>query len=286
MATSIPATNWASSELQSIIPADQIDAVTVLVQESSDLSLQWYRKFHRGAGPNQAGASIENKAASGFDPVTEADRAVEQKIREGLEALFPNHAIIGEEFGASGDNDIAWIIDPIDGTRAFISGQPMWGTIVAVMVEGTPLGGWMHIPTLGETYVGSDETWWSDATMAQRISTAETASLSDAVLLCTHPSMFAVGPEADAFTRLDDQMKMTRYSGDCLNYGLLAMGLADLVVENQLAPYDIIPLLPIVEAAGGVVTDLKGDPPLKGGYVVAAATPELHAATLKVLNES
>ncbi len=284
MANGIPATNWASSELQSIVPTDKLNAVTQLVQRSSESSLEWYRRFNRATESASAGADIENKSSHGFDPVTEADRAVESKIREGLGELFPDHSILGEEFGTTGTSSVQWIIDPIDGTRAFITGQPMWGTIVAVTSNGTPLGGWMHVPTLDETYVGSEQTWWSDNTGIRQIETASTTSLSDAVLLCTHPSMFAPGPEAESFARLVQSVKMTRYSGDCVNYGLLAMGLADLVVENMLAPYDIVPLLPIIEGAGGVVTDLDGQPPLNGGYVVAAATPELHASAVRLLS--
>ncbi len=264
-----------------------LDAVTDLVRQASVRSLAWYR----------AGERVDNKSTSGFDPVTEADKAVEAALREGLSARFPGHAILGEEFGLTGEGPIRWTIDPIDGTRAFITGQPMWGTLLGLSVDGTPIAGWMHIPVLDETYIGYDDTGSGNtgsgetagcrlmnAEGTRNVSVSTTETMADAIVLCTHPDMFAPGPEADAFGRVVEAVKMVRYSGDCVNYGLLAMGLADLVIENGLADYDIVPLIPIIESAGGVVTDLDGRPPLSGGYVVAAATAALHQETLAVLN--
>ncbi len=250
-----------------------LDEVAEMVRASSMHSLQWYRRLDR----------IDNKSVAGFDPVTEADRAVESKLRAMLGHRFPGHAILGEEFGLSGRGRYRWIIDPIDGTRAFITGQPMWGTLLGLQDRGLPVAGWMHLPVLDETYVGHDHCELRAGGSTTTITVSATTELTDAIVLCTHPSMFAPGPEADRFGALAAAAKMVRYSGDCVNYGLLAMGLADLVVENGLADYDIVPLIPIVEAAGGVVTDLAGRSPVGGGYVVAAATPELHAQALAKL---
>lgn len=250
-----------------------LDDVADMVRAAASLSLGWYRQLDR----------VDNKATSGFDPVTEADRAVESDLRQRLAERFPGHEILGEEFGLSGSSRYRWTIDPIDGTRAFISGQPMWGTLLGFQDQGRPTAGWMHIPPLDESYVGYQECLFRAEGRSRSIEVSSTTALADAILLCTHPTMFAPGPEAERFAALAETVKMVRYSGDCLNYGLLAMGLADLVVENDLADYDIVPLIPIVESAGGIVTDLQGSPPLNGGFVVAAATRELHAAALKAL---
>jgi histidinol phosphatase-like enzyme (inositol monophosphatase family) len=248
--------------------------ITALVRSASRLSLNWYRRP----------MTVENKLTTGFDPVTAADRAVEDEIRAGLSQLFPDHAILGEERGETGSGPYRWVIDPIDGTRAFISGQPMWGTLVGLQVRGEPVAGWMHVPVLDESYVATPaggRLIQGEATRA--LAASDVTELSQAILLCTHPAMFAPGPQQDGFRRLEAGVRLSRYSGDCLNYGLLAAGQVDLVVENGLAPYDILPLLPIVAASGAVITDLDGNPPLQGGYVVAAATPSLHAAALAVL---
>lgn len=250
-----------------------LDDVAGLVRRSSELSLRWYRSLDR----------VDNKKVDGFDPVTEADRAVESELRRELERRFPDHQILGEEFGLSGSGPHRWTIDPIDGTRAFITGQPMWGTLLGFQVDDDPVAGWMHLPVLGETFVGHGSTRLITPEGERPVTVAATERLQDAVVLCTHPDMFEPGPEAEAFARVADRVRMVRYSGDCLNYGLLAMGLADSVIENGLASYDIVPLIPIVEGAGGIVTDLDGNPPLAGGYVVASATEALHRATLQLL---
>ena len=250
-----------------------IDDVTGLVRRASDLSLQWYRSLDR----------IDNKEIVGFDPVTEADRAVETELRRELERRFPDHQILGEEFGVTGSGRHRWTIDPIDGTRAFITGQPMWGTLLGFQVDDRPVAGWMHVPALRETFVGHGSCRLITVEGERAVGVSGRERLEDAVVLCTHPEMFEPGPDAEAFARVVDRVRMVRYSGDCLNYGLLAMGLADSVIENGLAPYDIVPLIPIVEGAGGIVTDLDGNLPLEGGFVVASATEALHRATLDLL---
>ncbi len=277
-----------------VLSPDRLEAVTRLIVASSRHALDWFRPSIRpGAGPDTS-LTVHNKWTTGFDPVTEADRAVERRIRDGLAELFPDHAITGEEYGESGSGRHRWFIDPVDGTRAFVTGQPMWGTLVGLSIDGRPAAGWMHLPVLDETYIGlgtssrlSLPATHSSADGGGRVTvdltTTDTRSIAEATLLSTHPSMFAAGPELDRFEKLGEAVKLLRYGGDCMNYGLLASGDADLVVENQLQTYDIVPLLPIITGAGGVVTNLAGDPPLDGGYVVAAATAELHAAALEML---
>lgn len=252
-------------------------AITDLVTTASRGALAWYRQP----------MTVENKVEAGFDPVTAADRAVEDEIRAGLRALFPDHAVYGEERGATGDGPVRWIIDPIDGTRAFISGQPMWGTLLGLEVDGRPIAGWMHQPVLDETHVATPAA----ATLirhgaATELVAASVTDLDEAIVMCTHPDMFDTPPLAAAFARLESRVRLVRYSGDCVNYGLLAAGQVHLVVENKLAPYDIVPLLPIIEGSGAVVTDREGKPPLDGGFVVAACTAELHGAALDVLGSA
>ncbi len=247
-----------------------------MVQEASRASLRWFR---------QGELAVQNKAGAGFDPVTDADRSVEREIRASLTKWFPDHAILGEEDGETGDGPCRWVIDPIDGTRAFVSGQPMWGTLLGLQVEGQPVAGWLHVPVVGETYVAvGGQGQFHDREGSRSLCTSDVTNLADATMLCTHPSMFVTEDEVAAFARVTEACRLTRFSGDCVNYGLVATGDADLVVENQLQPYDIIPLVPIIEAAGGVITDRAGGPPTNGGWAIAAATPELHAATLNLLN--
>ncbi len=258
--------------------ADHADSITELVRDASMRSLDWFRRNE---------LVVDNKLTGGdFDPVTEADRSVEREIRAGLLERFPDHAVLGEEDGESGTGRFRWVIDPIDGTKAFISGQPMWGTLVGFQVDGLPVAGWMHVPVLDETYVALN----GDASFirggdASPLRTSSTERLSEAIVMCTHPSMFTTSEEIAAFGRIDAGCRMVRYSGDCVNYGLVASGDADLVVETKLQPYDIMALIPIVEAAGGVITNLDGDRPVDGGWAVAAANPALHAEALAALKD-
>lgn len=271
-----PATGGNAADTGGFDIEAHANGITELVRSASQQALAWHRRP----------LPVENKLAVGFDPVTEADRAVEDTIRAGLGERFPGHAILGEERGETGTGPYRWVIDPIDGTRAFISGQPMWGTLVGFQVNRAPVAGWMHIPVLDETYVATPATGarliGPDGAAASLAVSAVT-ELSQAILLCTHPSMFAPGPERAAFDALEASVRLSRFSGDCLNYGLLAGGHVDLVIDNGLAPYDIVPLLPILAAAGAVVTGLDGELPLEGGFALASATPELHEKAMAIL---
>lgn len=250
-----------------------LDEVTAEVRGASRLALDWYRTPFE----------VTDKGQHGFDPVTAADRAVEDRLRAWLEQRFPDHEVLGEERGTSGSGRWRWVIDPIDGTRAFVSGNPLWGTLLGLQLEGRPVAGWLHQPTLDETWVAGAGRAWHRSPQGERpLRTRSTTHLADATVLCTTPAMFQ-GADAGAFNRVSSLARLTRYGGDCINYGLVALGHADVVIDNDLAPYDIVPLIPIVEAAGGVVTDRHGKPAVDGGFVVVAATPQLHAATLDAL---
>ncbi len=255
------------------------DGVTALVRTASRRSLDWYRQP----------LTIENKLTEGFDPVTVADRAVEDELRAALAARFPTHTIFGEERGETGPaSRFRWTIDPIDGTRAFMTGQPMWGTLCGLQIDDEPVAGWMHQPVLDETHVatpaGGQVLFGPPGKGEVRpLRCSGLTDLGAATLLCTHPDMFARGPEADGFARLAAATRLVRYSGDCVNYGLLAAGHADLVVENDLAPYDILALIPIVRAAGAVIATPDGATPLAGGCVIAAASQDLFDAARDLL---
>ena len=228
--------------------------------------------------------TADNKAAGeGFDPVTEADRAVEARIRERIEKRYPDHGITGEEFDAkTGASAWSWILDPIDGTRSFIVGLPTWGCLLGLLRDGEPVLGFMHQPLLGETFSGDGEGAWIDRGAGRRSIRVRTdARLGEAILAATHPSMFRDAAVA-RFEALAARVRMTRYGGDCYNYCLLAHGLLDLVVEDGMKPHDILPLVPIVRGAGGLVTDLQGATP-SGGMVVAAASQALHLEALQAM---
>jgi histidinol phosphatase-like enzyme (inositol monophosphatase family) len=230
---------------------------------------------------------IDNKASgNSFDPVTEADRAAERAIRELIIGAYPNHGIVGEEFDdRAAQCDCSWILDPIDGTRAFIMGLPMWGTLIGLTIDGTPALGLMDQPFTGERY-------WSDADAAhyrgpdgeRAIRTRACASLAEARLACTTLEMFKDPDDMDRFQELSRQVRLTRFGTDCYAYCQLAMGQIDLVVEASLKPFDIAPLIPIVEKAGGVVTSWDGGDASQGGRVVAAGDPRLHEAAVRVLS--
>jgi myo-inositol-1(or 4)-monophosphatase len=236
----------------------------------------------------RSGLGVENKSASGYDPVTPADKKAELVIRGEIARRYPAHSILGEEYGRSpGASPLTWVIDPIDGTRGFMMGLPQWGTLVALNDGTRPVIGVMHQPFVGETFMGSRHgAFLRRAGKVQPLRTRELDTLSDASVCATHPEMFDHGAERGAFSRITRACKQTRYGTDCYSWCLLAAGLIDLVVETQLKPYDIQAPIPIIEAAGGVVTDWTGKPAYNGGQVVAAGDPRLHQIALELLADA
>lgn len=233
----------------------------------------------------RAGA-VSNKEAAGFDPVTEADREAEKAIRALIRSEFPDHGILGEEFGSENPaSHHVWVIDPVDGTRSFISGIPLWGTLVGLTAGGDAVAGMMAQPFTGELfYATGGKAFYEGPGGAQSLATRKTTALADATLCTTTPSIFRDRARQD-YDRLESLVRLPRYGTDCYAYAMLAAGNIDLVVEVGLQSYDIVALIPIIEAAGGVITDWSGGPAEKGGQVCAAATPELHAAALAALND-
>jgi len=230
--------------------------------------------------------AVENKTAgAGYDPVTVADRAAERAIRDEIHRVYPGHGILGEEHGfAAGTDELTWIIDPIDGTRAFIIGQLHWGVLIALNDGARPVIGVMHQPYTGETFVGSR----LGAELRRRGSSSslrvrECRRLEDAIVCATDPAMFSGPGEREAFRQLASKARMRRYGGDCYSYCLLAAGFIDLVIESSLQPYDIQPLIPIIEASGGIVTSWSGGLPYDGGQIIAAGDRELHKIALAML---
>ena len=231
--------------------------------------------------------AVENKASGrAFDPVTEADRGAERVMTRALRAAFPSHGIVGEEFGRQpGDGRFEWVIDPIDGTRAFIMGSPLWGTLIGVRENGAPYLGIMNQPFTRERF-------WSDATAsfmrmgdgpARRIKTRGCAALDQAILTSTHPDLFEGLAQQKTLAKLKSAVRMTRYGGDCYGYCLLAAGHVDLIVESGLKPYDIVALIPIIERAGGRITTWDGKSATEGGDIVASGDPRLHEAALELI---
>ena len=218
-----------------------------------------------------------------LSPVTAADRAAEEAMRRLIAARFPQHGILGEEFGRErAEAEFVWVLDPIDGTKSFISGVPLFGTLIALAQHGRPILGIIDQPISRERWIGA-------AGQPSRLNGAAIrcrpcAGLAAATLFATTPDMFT-GPDAAAFARLSKQVKLTRFGADCYAYGLLAAGFIDLVAEASLKPYDFSALVPIVEGAGGVATDWAGAPLGLGadGRVLVAGDRRTHAQALAVL---
>jgi histidinol phosphatase-like enzyme (inositol monophosphatase family) len=221
---------------------------------------------------------VEAKADA--SPVTAADRAIESLLRAEIRSVYPDHGILGEEEGGDFERPLTWVIDPIDGTKSFITGMPLFGTLIALVSEGRPIVGVIDMPALGERWCGTGDAAWFGALPAR----TSDRHLHEARLFATSPDIF-VGADAEAFARLSGAVGLRRFGGDCYAYGLLASGHCDLVVEAGLQVYDVMALVPVVEGAGGVMTDWDGRPltPAFDGRVVAAANAGLHAEALRRL---
>lgn len=232
-------------------------------------------------------AVAENKLASGYDPVTEADRAAERAIRAIIESERPEDGIAGEEYGVKeGSNDLVWYLDPIDGTRAFVAGLTSWTTLIGLAVGGRPVLGVIDQPWIDERYVGAPGEAWLEARGGQTaLKVSSCAKLTDAVLSTT--DYFILTPaERGAFEHLRATARLTRYGLDAYAYARLAAGSIDMVAETGLHAHDVAALFPVIEGAGGVVTDWTGKPPQLGGQIVAAASQDVLDQALISLRRS
>mgnify|MGYP002639990164 CR=1 FL=1 len=257
--------------------AELLDVANALADAAREITLKYFR-----APELQA----VNKLDDGFDPVTIADREAETAIRNILAKRRPNDAILGEEFGnRAGTSGLTWVIDPIDGTRAFISGIPSWGVLIGLDAGDGPLLGVVDQPYIGERFIGAfGQARLVVGDESRDISSSKCETLGEATLMSTFPE---VGTEVErlGFEAVRDQVKLTRYGLDCYAYALLAMGQIDLVIEAGLNAYDIQGPQGVIEAAGGIVTDWQGGPAHNGGRILAASNAVLHAQALEILSK-
>jgi histidinol phosphatase-like enzyme (inositol monophosphatase family) len=235
----------------------------------------------------RSSAAPDNKSPTDFDPVTEADRAAERAMRDLLAQERPDDGIEGEEYGsAHGASGLVWHLDPIDGTRAFIAGLPSWCVLIGLAKEGRAILGIIDQPWLDERYVGlCDESWLDCRGARTRLRTRACPVLTDAVLSTTDPFILTP-PERGAFEHLRATARLTRYGLDAYGYARLAAGTIDMVAETGLKSHDVAALIPVVEGAGGVVTDWRGLPAKLGGQVVAAANRRILEEALISLKRS
>lgn len=228
--------------------------------------------------------AVDDKADS--SPVTAADRECERTLRALVAREQPEHGVVGEEMAATrADAEWVWVIDPVDGTKAFVTGKPLFGTLIALLHRGRPLLGIIDHPAIGVRYVGIAGR--PSTRNGQAIRVRACGALKDAWLYATTPEMFRPGAEAEAFARLKKKVKHPVFGAECLAYGLLAEGFVDLVCEATMKPVDYLPLVAVVEGAGGVITDWRGRPLAldSPGQVLAAGDPGRHKDALAVLAE-
>ena len=260
-----------------LAPADMVTFLAGLPQVSRPFIANWFRQ------------NPQTSQKADQSPVTIADQQTETALRDVIAATFPDDAIQGEEFGITGNGDSArfcWVIDPIDGTKAFISGKPIFGTLVGITDRGIPLAGMIDMPILEETYVGyvMAQNQPFCQLNGQRVRPSDCVDLRAARIATTSPLALSASGLA-GFNHLAAQATVTNYGGDCHNYALLAAGHIDLVMEDTLAPHDIMAAVAVMQAAGATVTDTGGRPIMHGQStsILAAATKRLHAAALAAL---
>lgn len=248
------------------------DRFTAIAEEMLDAARPLARRYFR--------SPLEVERKTDDSPVTLADRAIEQAMKATLARALPDHGVFGEEHGSAGlDRPFVWVIDPIDGTKSFISGVPTFGTLIALLHEGVPVLGVIDMPILGETWIAHEGG--PSLMNGTPCRTSGRTRLADTILFATSPDQFTP-EETEVFAGVSAACRARRFGGDCYSYGLLAAGHIDLILEAELQPYDYLPVVQVVRAAGGEITDWEGEELSLGssGRVLAAASPELHAAAL------
>lgn len=257
------------------MPAPDLDTLAAFAERLADAARAAILPHFR------AGGAIVNKAEGGYDPVTEADRGAERAMRALIEAHYPSHGVEGEEFGLKPSQDgFGWVLDPVDGTRAFVCGLPTWGTLIGLCFEDRPVLGVIDQAYLDERYRGGSAG--ASATIrgvTKPITTRACARLTEATLATTDPFLFSPA-EAGGFEQLRATARLTRYGYDCYAYAMVAAGAIDMVVESGLKRHDVAALIPVIEGAGGVVTNWRGEPAPLGGQVIAAGDRRPHAEAL------
>ena len=271
-------TTFKKTPRVSLSPA-QIDELSLFanttVQAAGMRVSEWFRTT----------LSVEDKhGGPHFDPVTKADRGGEQVIWEAIEKTYPAHGILGEEFGHREGNGLTWVIDPIDGTRAFMTGMLHWGVLLALFDGEEPVIGVMYQPFTDELFYGTNTmAQYRRGSVEHVLRTRPCANLNDAVLAATSPDFFPEEADQAGFRRLNGEVKMSRFGGDCYLFAMVAMGHIDLALEAMLHPYDIQPMIPIIRGAGGVVTNWEGGDASMGGRALVAGDPVLHRLALECL---
>jgi myo-inositol-1(or 4)-monophosphatase len=248
--------------------------ITELARESGEFIRPLYR---------QPGVVVETKADQ--SPVTIADRGAEELMRARISRRFPAHGIMGEEFGNDRiDAEFVWVLDPVDGTKAFITGLPLWGTLIALLHQGQPVLGCIHQPILEQFVLGDGS---ATSLNGRAVRCRPTTQIESSTLLTSDPLTPTALPDGGvAFDRLQRRAKLVRTWGDCYGYLLLATGWADITLDPIMNPWDIAALVPIVRGAGGAITDWTGASAFPAQSTVAAATPELHRQVIAALNPS
>ena len=231
--------------------------------------------------PLFADAALPVELKDDASPVTAADRGAEQLMRERITRRYPDHGVIGEEYGTTRDDaEWVWVLDPIDGTKAFITGVPLWGTLIALLHRGQPVLGAIHQPILQQLMIGDGRlTTLNDRPVRMR----PCARVEDATILTSDPLYPARYQNGAAYDALVNRARLVRTWGDCYGYLLLAAGRADVCLDPIMNPWDIAALVPIIRGAGGEITDWQGRPPYPAQSTVAAA-PGLHTEVIRVLN--
>jgi histidinol phosphatase-like enzyme (inositol monophosphatase family) len=263
----------------SLSPAEQKDLIATAHELADAARMATLLHFRK---PD---LSADSKETARFDPVTVADRLSEERMRAILAHRRPQDAILGEEYGHhAGTSGLTWVLDPIDGTRGYLSGTPTWGVLISVADEGGPIYGIIDQPYIGERFEGGFGL--SRVVGPQGgadLRARPPRPLAQAILMTTFPEV-GTADEGAAFRRVAAGAKLVRYGTDCYAYALIAAGTIDLVIEAGLQAYDVQAPIAVIEAAGGIVTDWTGGPCHQGGRVLAAANAAIHAEALALLN--
>jgi len=263
-------------KMDQALAAELMDVAAELADAARVATLKHFRS---------AGLTADNKESDRFDPVTIADRLSETEMRAILARRRPQDGILGEEFAAvAGTSGLTWVLDPIDGTRSYLSGTPTWGVLIAVSDATGPIYGMIDQPYIGERFEGGFGRAEVNGPMGRSVlKTRAARPLSEAIVFTTFPEVGTMA-EGLAFGRVASRAKLVRYGTDCYAYGLIAAGQIDLVIEAGLKAYDVQGPIAVIEAAGGLVTDWQGRPCPMGGQVLAAANAAIHAEALALLN--
>ncbi len=241
----------------------------LLSKESSEIIKKYFR------------TSLTVESKSDYSPVTIADKLAEEKMRALIQKEFPSHGIIGEEFGSeNSDAEYVWVLDPIDGTKSFISGALSFGTLVALLKNGKPIIGVINHPILNELLVGDNQTCLLNGSKTQ---IRNCSKISDATLLTTEHFNIGKYQNQTKFDELANKVKLYRNWGDCYGYYLLATGYADIMIDSIMSIWESMALIPIINGAGGMISDYQGNDPIIGNSIVAS-NKSIHLEVIKILN--